>query len=259
MHCNSSGNTEYVASATQLPLARACAKAAGMSLEDVLSPMAPLPDQVQRIAASADCQAWFEQLQTRAKAASCLELQLLSQVSWDMAVAFLRVASVPLAETSCVETDVQAGISTLFRDPNLMPCLSVSGLYSTFTMRTPPTHGQLEQARTTIYCQQLFANAQGVAANFPDCNIVQQGLYMNVHALANVSFDRFVDWGELVAAAASMTAPTAFAVSSSSTSLLAPFLVMAVLCSAMFGRHIHQQRSYGTSTADERARLLSPP
>ncbi|EQC34904.1 hypothetical protein SDRG_07703 [Saprolegnia diclina VS20] len=257
-HCDRPTLTRFLAKAGALPEAQLCATDASMTVADATSTKVPTSSQVEAIVRSSNCRDWLSQLETLAGNETCLELQLLTRVSWDMATTYLKVASYPLAEDACPPTKVQSAISSLFTNANLMPCLSVSGLYTTFAMRTPPSQGQLEQARTNRYCQGLYSDLQALATTFPNCNVDQQGVHMNVHALDNVSFDSVVDWGELAAAAmAAKPGPFSFAEVTTPRPMfvLAPFLVMAILCVAVLAK-ARRGRWYASSSKGERMRLL---
>ncbi|KDO30911.1 hypothetical protein SPRG_04814 [Saprolegnia parasitica CBS 223.65] len=257
-HCDRPTLTRFLAKAGALPQAQSCATDANMTVADATSAKVPTATQVQAIERSSNCRDWLTQLEALAGNETCIELQLLMRVSWDMATAYLKVASYPLADDACPPTQVQAAISSLFTNANLMPCLSVSGLYSTFAMRTPPSQGQLEQARTNRYCQGLYVDLQALATTFPNCNLDQQGVHMNVHALSNVSFDTVVDWGELAAAAvAANPGPLSLAAVTTPRPMfvLMPFLVMTVLCVAVLA-NARRGRWYASSSKDERMRLL---
>ncbi|RHY23728.1 hypothetical protein DYB32_009081 [Aphanomyces invadans] len=179
------------------PLSASCAADMNMSLEDFFHHKQPTVEQNKAFDNSENCKHLYKLIQEVALDQQCSELDVFDLITWDMVVAIMDVTAYPKASTECNKEQLQQAMEPLTFNPNLMACMSSTGLYASILTKSTPSVAEWEKVANNTACSNFYNDAQGVLKTLPHCSVEGPG-GRDIHALENVSFPVFVKWMQVL-------------------------------------------------------------
>ncbi|KAG9408435.1 hypothetical protein AC1031_021674 [Aphanomyces cochlioides] len=204
---------------------------------------------------SSSCMLLFGDVALAAGDQNCTELQLLANVTWDMATAGLAIYSTPKVVPKFSKVGLAWAFSGLITHGYFYNCLGSSG-WSVFKANNGvPSLEKIHTMRNSTDCRSLFDRVQYTIKKQPHQAIDQNDT--DIHAFENITFDVAMDWLELYAHYKHDSIVNLAVVfrSSQTTLLVGGFLVAAIVL-AVAAMVFAVQRTPPKASTEERVRLL---
>ncbi|KAF0708170.1 hypothetical protein DYB28_001134 [Aphanomyces astaci] len=192
-HCTKANWNAVEVAVHDSPLSAACAADMDMRLDDFLHHKQPTVEQTQAFDNSDNCKDLYELMQSVALDQHCAELDVFKLITWEMVVAIMDVAAYPKAAEACDKEEVKQAVEPLTYNPNLMACMSSTGLYASILTKSTPSVSQWDDVANNTACSNFYNDAQAVLKSLPHCSMEGPG-GRDIHALEGVSFPIFVKW-----------------------------------------------------------------